>query len=147
MITRCTLDDVEPLMADLRLMYAEMAPFGSMADEKCVAFLTDSIKRHVVLKKIDDGKLLGHMGLRFGDSWYSQDLALTEYYCYVKPEYRKTRTAFELYRTAKEIAKEHKLPMFYGTFRHSSADFKRVQKFLERQGGTPVGLTYLIGVE
>ena len=146
MIEKCTLADVDALMADLRNMYVEMAPFGKMDEEKCISFLTDTIQHHVVLKKTEEEKLLGHMGLRIGNSWYSKDLALTEYYCYVKPEHRKTRTAFELYRAAKGIAKEKQLPMFYGTFRHSSADFKRVQKFLERQGGNPVGLTYLIGV-
>ena len=145
MITRCTLDDVEPLMEDLRLMYAEMAPFGGLDEEKCVAFLSDSIKHHVVLKRINEGEMLGHMGLRVESHWYTKDLALYEYYCYVKPEHRKTRTAFELYKVAKGVAAETKLPFFYGTFRKTEADFERVHKFLQRQGGQQIGSQFFIG--
>jgi hypothetical protein len=62
MIEKCTLADVDALMADLRNMYVEMAPFGKMDEEKCISFLTDSIQNHVVLKKTEEEKLLGHMG-------------------------------------------------------------------------------------
>lgn len=145
MITRCTSEDVESLMEDLRLMYVEMAPFGVMDEDKCVAFLSDSIQHHIVLKRINEGELLGHMGLRVECHWYTKDLALYEYYCYVKPEHRKTRTAFELYKVAKSVAKEAKLPFFYGTFRKAEADFERIHKFLQRQGGEQIGSQFFIG--
>ena len=49
MIEKCTLADVDALMADLRNMYTEMAPFGKMDEAKCVAFLSDSIDRKSVV--------------------------------------------------------------------------------------------------
>jgi GNAT superfamily N-acetyltransferase len=145
MIEKCTLADVDALMADLRNMYVEMAPFGKMDEEKCISFLTDSIQHHVVLKKTEDEKLLGHMGLRAESHWYTNDAALYEYYVYVHPEHRKTRTAFELYKVAKSVAKEVNLPFFYGTFRKPESDFERVNKFLKRQGGQQIGSQYFIG--
>ena len=145
MITRCTLDDVEPLVEDLRLGYVEMAPFGGLDEEKGRAFIFDTIKHHILLKRINDGQMLGHMGLRVQSHWYTKDLALWESYCYVKPEYRKTRTAFELYKVAKGVAQETKLPFFYGTFRKTGADFERVHKFLQRQGGQQIGSQFFIG--
>lgn len=145
MIEKCTLADVDALMADLRNMYVEMAPFGKMDEEKCISFLTDSIQHHVVLKKTEEEKLLGHMGLRAESHWYTNDAALYEYYVYVHPEHRKTRTAFELYKVAKSVAKEVNLPFFYGTFRKPESDFERVNKFLKRQGGQQVGSQYFIG--
>ena len=145
MIEKCTLADVDALMADLRNMYVEMAPFGKMDEEKCISFLTDSIQHHVVLKKTEEEKLLGHMGLRAESHWYTNDAALYEYYVYVNPEHRKTRTAFELYKVAKSVAQSVKLPFFYGTFRKSEADFERVHKFLKRQGGQQVGSQFFIG--
>jgi hypothetical protein len=146
MIEKCTLADVDALMADLRNMYVEMAPFGKMDEAKCVAFLSDSIEHHVVLKATDGPHLLGHMGLRAESHWYTKDVALYEYYCYVNPEHRKTRTAFDLYKVSKHIAKEAKVPFYYGTFRKSEADFERVHKFLKRQGGQQVGSQFFIGV-
>ena len=146
MIEKCTLADVDALMADLRNMYVEMAPFGKMDEEKCISFLTDSIQHHVVLKKTEEEKLLGHMGLRAESHWYTNDAALYEYYVYVHPEHRKTRTAFELYKVAKSVAQSVKLPFFYGTFRKPESDFERVNKFLKRQGGQQVGSQYFIGV-
>jgi hypothetical protein len=145
MIEKCTLADVDALMADLRNMYVEMAPFGKMDEEKCISFLTDSIQHHVVLKKTEEEKLLGHMGLRAESHWYTNDVALYEYYVYVNPEHRKTRTAFELYKVAKSVAKEVNLPFFYGTFRKPESDFERVNKFLKRQGGQQIGSQYFIG--
>ena len=145
MIQKCTLADVDALMADLRNMYTEMAPFGKMDEAKCVAFLSDSIEHHVVLKATDGPHLLGHMGLRAESHWYTKDVALYEYYCYVNPRHRKTRTAFDLYKVSKHIAKEAKVPFYYGTFRKSEADFERVHKFLKRQGGQQVGLQFFIG--
>jgi GNAT superfamily N-acetyltransferase len=145
MIEKCTLADVDALMADLRNMYVEMAPFGKMDEEKCISFLTDSIQHHVVLKKTEEEKLLGHMGLRAESHWYTNDAALYEYYVYVHPEHRKTRTAFELYKVAKSVAQSVKLPFFYGTFRKPESDFERVNKFLKRQGGQQVGSQYFIG--
>jgi GNAT superfamily N-acetyltransferase len=145
MIEKCTLADVDALMADLRNMYVEMAPFGKMDEEKCISFLTDSIQRHIVLKKTEDEKLLGHMGLRAESHWYTNDAALYEYYVYVHPEHRKTRTAFELYKVAKSVAQSVKLPFFYGTFRKPESDFERVNKFLKRQGGQQIGSQYFIG--
>jgi len=145
MIEKCTLADVDALMADLRNMYVEMAPFGKMDEEKCISFLTDSIQHHVVLKKTEDEKLLGHMGLRAESHWYTNDAALYEYYVYVHPEHRKTRTAFELYKVAKSVAQSVKLPFFYGTFRKPESDFERVNKFLKRQGGQQIGSQYFIG--
>jgi len=145
MIEKCTLADIDPLMADLRNMYVEMAPFGKMDEAKCVAFLSDSIEHHVVLKKTEDEKLLGHMGLRVESHWYTNDAALYEYYVYVHPEHRKTRTAFELYKVAKSVAKKVNLPFFYGTFRKPESDFERVNKFLKRQGGQQIGSQYFIG--
>jgi hypothetical protein len=85
------------------------------------------------------------MGLRAESHWYTKDVALYEYYCYVNPSHRKTRTAFELYKVAKGVAKETKLPFFYGTFRKSEADFERVHKFLQRQGGKQIGSQFFIG--
>jgi hypothetical protein len=146
MIEKCTLADVDALMADLRNMYTEMAPFGNLDDDKCLAFLSDSIEHHVVLKATDGPHLLGHMGLRVESHWYTKDVALYEYYCYVNPSHRKTRTAFELYKVSKHIAKEAKIPFYYGTFRKSEADFERVHKFLQRQGGQQVGSQFFIGV-
>ena len=146
MIEKCTLADIDALMADLRNMYVEMAPFGKMDEEKCISFLTDSIQHHVVLKKTEEGKLLGHMGLRAESHWYTNDAALYEYYVYVHPEHRKTRTAFELYKVAKSVAQSVKLPFFYGTFRKPESDFERVNKFLKRQGGQQIGSQYFIGV-
>ena len=145
MIEKCTLADVDALMADLRNMYVEMAPFGKMDEEKCISFLTDSIQHHVVLKKTEEEKLLGHMGLRAESHWYTNDAALYEYYVYVNPEHRKTRTAFELYKVAKSVAQSVKLPFFYGTFRKPESDFERVNKFLKRQGGQQIGSQYFIG--
>ena len=145
MIEKCTLADVDALMADLRNMYTEMAPFGKMDEAKCVAFLSDSIEHHVVLKATDGPHLLGHMGLRVESHWYTKDVALYEYYCYVNPKHRKTRTAFELYKVAKGVAQETRLPFFYGTFRKSEADFERVHKFLQRQGGKQIGSQFFIG--
>jgi len=145
MIEKCTLADIDPLMADLRNMYVEMAPFGKMDEEKCISFLTDSIQHHVVLKKTEEEKLLGHMGLRAESHWYTNDVALYEYYVYVNPEHRKTRTAFELYKVAKSVAQSVKLPFFYGTFRKPESDFERVNKFLKRQGGQQVGSQFFIG--
>jgi hypothetical protein len=145
MIEKCTLADVDALMADLRNMYVEMAPFGKMDEEKCISFLTDSIQHHVVLKKTEEEKLLGHMGLRAESHWYTNDVALYEYYVYVNPEHRKTRTAFELYKVAKSVAQSVKLPFFYGTFRKPESDFERVNKFLKRQGGQQIGSQYFIG--
>jgi hypothetical protein len=145
MIEKCTLADVDALMADLRNMYVEMAPFGKMDEEKCISFLTDSIQHHIVLKKTEEEKLLGHMGLRAESHWYTNDVALYEYYCYVHPEHRKTRTAFELYKVSKSVAQSVKLPFFYGTFRKSEADFERVHKFLQRQGGQQIGSQFFIG--
>jgi GNAT superfamily N-acetyltransferase len=145
MIEKCTLADIDALMADLRNMYVEMAPFGKMDEEKCISFLTDSIQHHVVLKKTEEEKLLGHMGLRAESHWYTNDAALYEYYVYVHPEHRKTRTAFELYKVAKSVAQSVKLPFFYGTFRKPESDFERVNKFLKRQGGQQVGSQYFIG--
>jgi len=145
MIEKCTLADVDALMADLRNMYVEMAPFGKMDEEKCISFLTDSIQHHVVLKKTEEEKLLGHMGLRAESHWYTNDAALYEYYVYVHPEHRKTRTAFELYKVAKSVAQSVKLPFFYGTFRKPESDFERVNKFLKRQGGQQIGSQYFIG--
>lgn len=145
MIEKCTLADVDALMADLRNMYVEMAPFGKMDEEKCISFLTDSIQNHVVLKKTEEEKLLGHMGLRAESHWYTNDAALYEYYVYVHPEHRKTRTAFELYKVAKSVAQSVKLPFFYGTFRKPESDFERVNKFLKRQGGQQIGSQYFIG--
>lgn len=146
MIEKCTLADVDALMADLRNMYTEMAPFGKMDEAKCVAFLSDSIEHHVVLKATDGTHLLGHMGLRVESHWYTKDVALYEYYCYVNPRHRKTRTAFELYKVAKSVAQSVKLPFFYGTFRKPESDFERVNKFLKRQGGQQIGSQYFIGV-
>ena len=145
MIEKCTLADVDALMADLRNMYTEMAPFGKMDEAKCVAFLSDSIEHHVVLKATDGTHLLGHMGLRVESHWYTKDVALYEYYCYVNPKHRKTRTAFELYKVAKSVAQSVKLPFFYGTFRKPESDFERVNKFLKRQGGQQIGSQYFIG--
>jgi GNAT superfamily N-acetyltransferase len=145
MIEKCTLADVDALMADLRNMYVEMAPFGKMDEEKCISFLTDSIQHHIVLKKTEEEKLLGHMGLRAESHWYTNDAALYEYYVYVHPEHRKTRTAFELYKVAKSVAQSVKLPFFYGTFRKPESDFERVNKFLKRQGGQQVGSQFFIG--
>ena len=146
MIEKCTLADVDALMADLRNMYTEMAPFGKLDEAKCVAFLSDSIENHVVLKATDGTHLLGHMGVRVESHWYTKDVALYEYYCYVNPRHRKTRTAFDLYKVSKHIAKEAKVPFYYGTFRKSEADFERVHKFLKRQGGQQVGSQFFIGV-
>ena len=146
MIEKCTLADVDALMADLRNMYSEMAPFGKMDEAKCVAFLSDSIEHHVVLKATDGTHLLGHMGLRVESHWYTKDVALYEYYCYVNPSHRKTRTAFDLYKVSKHIAKEAKVPFYYGTFRKPESDFERVNKFLKRQGGQQIGSQYFIGV-
>ncbi len=145
MITSCTLEDVEWLMEDLRKMHTEMSPFGTMDDRKCEDLLTDSIRHHCVLKKVDGGKSTGHMCLRAESHWYTDDLALYEYYIYVKPEYRKSRTAFDLYKTAKGIAQENNLPFFYGTLRNNRADFERVHKFLQRQGGEQIGSQFFIG--
>ena len=145
MIEKCTLADVDALMADLRNMYTEMAPFGKMDEAKCVAFLSDSIEHHVVLKATDGPHLLGHMGLRVESHWYTKDVALYEYYCYVNPKHRKTRTAFELYKVAKSVAQSVKLPFFYGTFRKPESDFERVNKFLKHQGGQQIGSQYFIG--
>ena len=145
MIERCTLDDVDSLMADLREMYVEMAPFGRMDEEKCVSFLSNSIEHHVVLKRTEEGILQGHMGLRVESHWYTNDLALYEYYVYVNPKFRKSRTAFELYKVAKGVAKEVNLPFFYGTFRSPESDFQRVHKFLQRQGGQQIGSQFFIG--
>ena len=146
MIEKCTLADVDALMADLRNMYTKMAPFGKLDEAKCVAFLSDSIENHVVLKATDGPHLLGHMGLRVESHWYTKDVALYEYYCYVNPSHRKTRTAFDLYKVSKHLAKEAKVPFYYGTFRKSEADFERVHKFLKRQGGQQVGSQFFIGV-
>ena len=145
MIEKCALADVDALMADLRNMYVEMAPFGKMDEEKCISFLTDSIQHHVVLKKTEEEKLLGHIGLRVESHWYTNDAALYEYSVYVHPEHRKTRTAFELYKVAKGVAQSVKLPFFYGTFRKPESDFERVNKFLKRQGGQQIGSQYFIG--
>ena len=145
MITSCTLEDVEWLMEDLRNMHTEMSPFGKMADGKCADLLADSIKHHCVLKKVDSGKSMGHMCVRLESHWYTDDLALYEYYIYVKPDYRQTRTAFDLYKTAKGIAQKNNLPFFYGTFRNNKADFNRVHKFLQRQGGEQIGSQFFIG--
>ena len=117
-----------------------------MDEAKCVAFLSDSIEHHVVLKATDGPHLLGHMGLRVESHWYTNDAALYEYYVYVNPKHRKTRTAFDLYKVSKHIAKEAKVPFYYGTFRKSEADFERVHKFLKRQGGQQVGSQFFIGV-
>ena len=144
MIEKATVEDVDALMADLSLMYEEMAPFGAMDYGKCVEFLTDSIEKHAVLiaKSDKDGSIIGHMGLRVETHWYTSDFALYEYYIYVKPEFRKTRAAFKLYDAAKAIAKMVNLPFFYGTFRKPESDFQRVDKFLRHQGGVQIGSTY-----
>lgn len=146
MISSCTLEDAEWLMEDLQKMHTEMAPVGSMAVGKCKELLIDSIKFHCVLKKVDHGEGMGHMCLRVESHWYTDDMALYEYYCYVKPKHRKTRTAFELYKAAKDIAKKNNLPFFYGTIRNKKSDFERVQKFLQRQGGEQIGSQFFIGV-
>ena len=145
MIDKATLEDVNDLMADLCLMFEEMAPFGEMDLDKCTRFLEESIQHHVVLTSKDDTtqELLGHMGLRVESHWYTSSLALYEYYVYVNPKHRKTRTAFHLYQMAKQIAKAVQLPFFYGTFRKPESDFARIDKFLKRQGGAQIGSGYL----
>lgn len=144
MIERVTLEDTPELMADLCLMFEEMAPFGDLDLEKSEGFLKDSIEHHAVIVARDDktGLILGHMGLRAEAHWYTSDYALYEYYIYVKPKYRKTRTAFRLYDAAKDIARQVNLPFFYGTFRKPESGFDRVNKFLKRQGGVQIGANY-----
>ena len=144
MIEKATVEDMPALMADLCLMFEEMAPFGDLDLDKCEIFLKDSIENHAVLLAIDDAtnELVGHMGLRVESHWYTSDNALYEYYIYVKPKYRKTRTAFYLYNTAKSIAQSVQLPFFYGTFRKPESGFDRVNKFLQRQGGVQIGANY-----
>ena len=139
MIVKATLEDLDWMMEDMLLMYEEMAPFGALHEEKCRNFFSNSIEHHFVMK---DEEQRAHMGLRFESHWYTTDLALYEYYIDVKPEFRKTRLAFELYKTAKAIASHLKLPFFYGTFRKPESDFERVNKFLKRQGGVQVGANY-----
>lgn len=136
MIERCTIDDVPELMPDLRNLHAEMAPFGDFNEEKSEALLRDTIKNHIVMQAND---FAGHMALRVESHWYTQDLAIYEYYIYVKKNNRKSRTAFDLYKAAKTVAKQNKMPFFYGTFRSPDSGFARVHKFLQRQGGIQIG--------
>ena len=139
MIVKATIEDLDWILEDTQKMYEEMAPFGSIDLEKCRNFLSHSIENHMVIK---DEEQRAHMGMRFESHWYTSDLALYEYYVYVKPEYRKTRLAFELYKVAKQLAAHLKLPFFYGTFRKPESGFERVNKFLKRQGGIQIGANY-----
>jgi len=146
-VLRCGLSDADRLLKDLRNMHREIAPFGQWDEETCVNFLEDSLSNHIVLKRVKGDELLGHMMLRIESHWYTKEKALYEYYVYVPPQHRRTRTAFDLYKVAKATAKVLGLPFFYGTFRNPKAQLEKVNKFLKRQGGELTGVQYFIGVE
>ena len=79
-----------------------------------------------------DSKILGFLGVRFEQPWFSDKDVLTDYIFYVKPEHRSLKVTNALINAAKDLARLNKTGLVL-TMLANSDSTSAVESLLERQ--------------
>ena len=142
-------EDEAGVLAMLRLMHAE----GGMRDADgrpfplCEAMVSDTVRRGVarghcgVIGK-PGGEVEASICLDAGHPWYSKKEFLGDYWCFVRPEFRRTSHAHALWAWAKALAAQHQMPLSLGIVSAERTAAK--DRLLERHiGAKRYGSTFL----
>lgn len=87
------------------------------------------------------GEIEGCTCLRITQLWYSEDWILSEFFSYVKPEFRKSTNAVSLVEFAKDCANRLKLKLFIAI--SSSVQTQAKIRLFERRVGDPLGALFV----
>lgn len=129
----------------LKLMHAETARYAR-CDDKTQAHITDCIDNHLVLVTEQDGVVVGTIGIRIAEPWYSRQAILHDTWLFVLPEHRRAPHARNLINAAVVFAEMHNLPLEIGfTLKPTLLNrFKAMARLFGRVLGQPVGLAFYL---
>lgn len=118
-------------------------PDISPNEDKIAEFMGRVIRDGIVFLAEDGGRIVGSLGIKPTQWWFSDDHFLMEHWFYVARSHRRSTIAPRLLRKAKEFQKRAVAPMVVGLF--ARRDVARKTKLFRRHF-QPVGETYIVGM-
>lgn len=85
----------------------------------------------------EPGRVEGAILLMISQFWYTEDWCLEEFFCYVRPEFRRSTHAKDMIKFSIRCSDELSIPLVIGVV--SNEDSERKIRLYRRQLGEPVG--------
>lgn len=103
-------EDAEAILGLLRLMHAEIG-LATLSEAKTRGQIAACLDRGMIILAIDEGRIVGTMGLMCVQPWYSEDWMLSETWTFVHPDFRRSPHAKRMLEASKLGAVSIKLPL------------------------------------
>lgn len=137
-----TRDDAEEIVA-LCIAYHQETSHLTLSGRKVREVLEEAFRQKGTIIGVlgDMGHIRGCTCLRITQLWYSEDWILSDFFSYVKPEYRKSSDGADLVEFAKDCAERLKLKLFISNA--STVNTEAKVRLLERRIGKPTGTLFI----
>jgi hypothetical protein len=137
-----TRDDADEIVSLCMAMHEETSHLV-MSGRKVREVLEEAFKQSGTVIGVigDPGKIEGCTCLRITQLWYSEDWIISEFFSYVRPEFRKSPNAVSLVEFAKDCANRMKLKLFISI--SSSVQTQAKIRLFERRVGEPLGTLFV----
>jgi GNAT superfamily N-acetyltransferase len=114
-VRRAAPEDLQELVDLLRGMHAEVGQ-ASKDEPKAIASIGAAIAGGGVFVVLDDGKIVGTVGLVKSQWWYSFDEAWFSWWFYVAPDYRGGPASKLLLEAVADMVEDDGVPAFIHVF-------------------------------
>lgn len=133
----------------LREFYSEHS-FGGLTrlplnEDRAWKYINAFLQNGTVFGIQDNGRLVGSLALHEAPFWWSDSTALWDGWFFVAKDYRTTRAAERLLRTAKTLSDAKGIPLIITT--SHSLDLERKTLFFEKRGFRVTGASFMYGGE
>lgn len=137
-----TRDDADEIMAICCEMALENGQM-TMSERKVRGLLEEAFsQKGGIIGVIGNQNLIqGCICMRIGQLWYSEDWMLSEYFSYVRPQYRRSTNLLDLVEFAKDCAHRMQLKLFISMVSTTRTEAK--VRLFERRLSKPAGALFI----
>lgn len=137
--TREDAEDIMSICCEMALENGQM----TMSERKVRSLIEEAMQQKGGIIGVigNPGEIQGCICMRIGQLWYSEDWMLSEYFSYVRPQYRRSTNLLDLVEFAKDCAYRMQLKLFISMVSTTRTEAK--VRLFERRLSKPAGAVFI----